>query len=133
MANGCSSPGGLTLSAVESIPLAGGSSSVVFKAPDGQRITDTGLPIAGWTPADALSDAETSAVAVWEVPIDGSSGVARGSPRRLTEWKPGGSYIGMFSIGVRAGLRLSSASSDGKRVVMKRDRSHGDILCGAVR
>ena len=45
---------GPALSAVESIPLAGGSSSVVFKAPDGQRIADTGPAIAGWTPADAL-------------------------------------------------------------------------------
>ena len=32
-----------------------------------------------------LNETQTNAVAVWEVPIDSSSGVARGSPRRLTE------------------------------------------------
>ena len=119
---------GPALSAVESMPLAGGSSSVVFRAPDGQRIADTGLQLPDGRLLTLLSDAETNAFGVWEVLIDRSSGVARGSPRRLTEWKPGGSYIGRFSIGVRSGLRLSSVSSDGKRVVMKRDMSHGDIF-----
>jgi DNA-binding winged helix-turn-helix (wHTH) protein/WD40 repeat protein len=119
---------GPALSAVESMPHAGGSSSVVFKAPDGHRIADTGLQLRDGRLLTLLSNPETGAVGVWEVPIDGRSGVARGSPRRLTEWTPGGSYIGMFSIGVRSGLRLSSVSSDGKRVVMKRDMSHGNIL-----
>ena len=119
---------GPELSAVESIPLAGGSSSVVFKAPGGQRITDTGLQLRDGRLLTVLSDAESSTFSVWAVPIDGTSGIAHSSPRRLTEWTPGGSYIGMFSIGVRARLRLSSVSSDGKRVVMKRDRSHGDIF-----
>jgi Tol biopolymer transport system component len=115
------------LSAVESVPRAGGSSSVVFKAVDGQRIVDSGLQLPDGRLLTVLSNAENNAFGVWEVLIDGS-GVAHGSPRPLTEWKPGGSYIGMFSIGVRAGLRLSSVSSDGKRVVMKRDRIHGDIF-----
>jgi DNA-binding winged helix-turn-helix (wHTH) protein/Tol biopolymer transport system component len=119
---------GPTLSAVESLSLASGSSSVVFKAADGQRIADTGLQLRDGRLLTLLSDAETNAFGVWEVLIDGSTGVARGSPRRLTEGRPGGSYIGMFSIGVRSGLRLSSASSDGRRVVMKRDMSHGDIF-----
>ncbi len=119
---------GPALSAVESIPLAGGSPSVVFKAPAGHRITDTGLLLRDGRLLTLLSDAESHTVGLWEVPIDGSPGAARGSPKRLTDWKPGGSYIGMFSIGARAGVRLSSASSDGKRVVMKRDMSHGDIL-----
>ena len=119
---------GPALSAVESVPLASGSSSVVFQAADGQRIAGTGLQLRDGRLLTLLSDAETSAVGVWEVSLDGSTGVARGSPRRLTEWKPGGSYIGMFSTGVRSGLRLSSASSDGKRVVMQRDMSHGDIF-----
>ena len=118
---------GPALSAVESIPLARGSSSVVFKAPGGHRITDTGLQLRDGRLLTVLSEAETNAFGVWEVLIDGS-GVARGSPRRLTEWRPGGSYIGMFSIGVRSRLRLSSVSSDGKRVVMKRDTSYGDIF-----
>jgi Tol biopolymer transport system component len=119
---------GPTLSAVESIPLAGGSSSVVFKAPGGHRIADTGLQLWDGRLLTVLSDAKTDAVGIWEVLIDGSPGVARGSPRRLTEWRPGGSYIGMFSLGVRSGLRLVSASSDGRRVVMTRNMSHGDIF-----
>jgi hypothetical protein len=119
---------GPTLSAIESIPFAGGSSSVVFKAPGGQRIADTGLQLRDGRLLTILSDAETNVFGVWEVPIDGRSAVESGSPKRLTEWTLGGSYIGRFSIGVRAGLTLSSASSDGKRVVMKRDRSHGDIF-----
>ena len=108
---------GPALSAVESMPLAGGSSSVVFKAPDGQRIADTGLQLRDGRLLTLLSDAETNVVAVWEVPIDGSSGVARGSPRRLTEWRSGGSSIGRFSVGVRAGSgcrvrrRMESVSS----------------------
>ena len=108
--------------------LAGGSSSVVFRAPSGQRIADTGLQLRDGRLLMLLSAAETNTIDVWEVLIDGSSGVARGSPRRLTEWGPRGSYIGMYSIGVRSGLRLSSASSDGKRVVMKRDTGYGDIF-----
>jgi len=119
---------GPMLSAVESIPVAGGSSSVVFKAPAGQRIAATGLHLRDGRLLTVLSDAETHAVGVWEVLIDGSSGVARGSPRRLTEWRPGGSYIGGVSLGVRSGLRLSSASSDGKRVVMIREMNHGNIF-----
>jgi DNA-binding winged helix-turn-helix (wHTH) protein len=118
---------GPALSAVESIPLARGSSSVVFKAPGGHRIADTGLQLRDGRLLTVLSDTETNAFGVWEVLIDGS-GVARGTPRRLTEWKAGGSYIGMFSIGVRSRLRLSSASSDGKRVVMRRDTNYGDIF-----
>jgi DNA-binding winged helix-turn-helix (wHTH) protein/Tol biopolymer transport system component len=118
---------GPTLSAVESIPVAGGSSSVVFKAPGGQWIADTGLHLRDGRLLTLLSDAEIKAIAVWEVLIDGS-GAARGSPRRLTEWKPGSSYIGVFSIGTGSRLRLSSASSDGKRVVMTRATSHGDIF-----
>jgi len=35
-------------------------------------------------------------------------------------------------VGVGSRLRLSSASSDGKRVVMKRDMSHGDVNEAAV-
>ena len=119
---------GPTLSAIESIPLAGGSSSVVFRAPDGQRITDTGLQLPDGRLLTLLSDAETNVFGLWEVPFDRSSGVESGSPRRLTQWKLGGSYIGRFAIGVRAGLRLSSASSDGKRVIMKREISHGDVF-----
>ena len=114
-------------SAIESIPLAGGAASVVFKAPDGQRIADTGLHLRDGRLLTVSSDAETNVFALWEVPIDARTGIARGSPRRLTEWRLGGSYIGRFSVGVRAGLRLSSASSDGKRVVMTRDIRHGDI------
>ena len=108
---------GPALSAVESIPLAGGSSSVVFKAPDGQRIADTGLQLRDGRLLTLLSEAETNAFAVWEVAIDSSSGVARGSPRRLTEWKPGGSYIGISPLayapgsGSRARHRMGSVSS----------------------
>ena len=83
---------GPSLTAVESIPLAGGSASVVFNVPQGQRIADTGLQLPGGRLLTVLSDAETNAVAVWEVPIDRASGVARGSPRRVTEWRAGGSY-----------------------------------------
>lgn len=119
---------GPSLSEVESIPLAGGSSSVVFKAPGGQRIADTGLQLPDGRLLTVLTDVETSAVAVWEVLIDGGSGAARGSPRRLTELRPPGSYLGRFSIGVRSELRLPSASSDGKRVVIKSDLSHGNIF-----
>jgi DNA-binding winged helix-turn-helix (wHTH) protein/Tol biopolymer transport system component len=119
---------GPELSAIESIPLAGGSSSVVFKAPDGQRIADTGLHLRDGRLLTLSSDAETRAFDLWEVQIAGSSGVASGPPRRLTGWDLGGSYIGRFSVGVRADLRLSSASSDGKRVVMKRDMRHGDVF-----
>ena len=118
---------GPLLSAVESISLAGGSSSVVFKATGGQRIVDTGLQLRDGRLLTLLGDAETNAVAVWEVLIDGSSGSARSSPRRLTEWLTGDASIGPFTIGVRSALRFSSASSDGKRVVMKRDMSHGEI------
>ena len=100
---------------------------MVFNVPHGQRIADTGLQLPDGRLLTVLSDTETNAVAVWEVPIDRGSGVARGSPRRLTEWRAGGSYIGMYSIGVRSGLRLSSASSDGRRVLLKSDTSHGDI------
>jgi DNA-binding winged helix-turn-helix (wHTH) protein/Tol biopolymer transport system component len=119
------------LSAVESIPFTGGSPSVVFKAPDGQRIIDTGLQLRDGRLLTVLRDPASNVVSVWEALIDGASGIARDSPRRLTEWRPGGSYIGAFSLGegsVRAGLRLSSASSDGKRIVMTRDVSHGDIF-----
>jgi DNA-binding winged helix-turn-helix (wHTH) protein len=119
---------GPLLSAVESISLGVGSSSVVFKAPGGQRIVDTGLQLRDGRLLTVLSDAGTNAIGVWEVLIDRGSEVSRGSPRRLTEWRPGGSYIGMFSIGLRSGLRLSSASSDGTRVLMRRDISHGDIF-----
>ncbi len=118
---------GPALSAVESIPLAGGSSSVVFKAVAGHRIVDAGLQLRDGRLLTVLSDADNEGFGVWEILIDGS-GVARGSPRRLTEWKSGASLIGVFSLGVRSGLRLSSASSDGKRVVMKRDTSHGAIF-----
>jgi DNA-binding winged helix-turn-helix (wHTH) protein/Tol biopolymer transport system component len=117
---------GPALSAVESIPLAGGSSSVVFTAADGQRIADTGLQLRDGRLLTVLSDAETNAVAVWEVLIDGSSGVARGSPRRLTERMAASGSIGRYSVGAQSGLRLS-ASSDGKRVALKGDMSHGDI------
>lgn len=119
---------GPALSAVESIPVAGGSSSVVFKAPAGQRIAATGLHLRDGRLLTVLTDEETHAVGVWAVLIDGSSGVARGAPSRLTEWRPDGSYIGEFSIGARSRLRLSSASSDGKRVVMNREMSHGNIF-----
>jgi Tol biopolymer transport system component len=112
---------------VESVPRAGGSSSVVFKAVDGQRVADSGLQLPDGRLLTVLSNAENNAFGVWEVLIDGS-GVAHGSPRPLTEWNPGGSYIGMFSIGTGSRLRLSSASSDGKRVVMTRATSHGDIF-----
>jgi DNA-binding winged helix-turn-helix (wHTH) protein/Tol biopolymer transport system component len=118
---------GPALSAVESISVAGGSSSIVFKAPAERRIADTGLQLRDGRLLTVLSDAENKAFGVWEILIDGS-GVVPGSPRPLTQWEPGGSYIGMFSIGVRAGLRLSGASSDGKRVVMERDLRHGDIF-----
>ena len=119
---------GTTPSAMESIPLAGGSSTVVFTAPDGQRIAQTGLPLGNFLQLQdgrlltLLSDAETNAVAVWEVLIDASSGVARSSPRRLTEWRPGGA-----SVGLLRGLWLMSASSDRTRVVLKSDTSHSDI------
>jgi len=119
---------GPALSAIESIPLGGGPPSVVFKAPDGQRIADTGLQLRDGRLLTLLSDAETNVFDLWEVPIDGSSGIASGPPRRLTEWTLGGSYIGRFSVGVRAALQLSSASSDGKRVVMRRDISYGDVF-----
>jgi DNA-binding winged helix-turn-helix (wHTH) protein/Tol biopolymer transport system component len=119
---------GPSRSTIESIPVAGGTASVVFRAPDGQRIVDTGLHLRDGRLLTILSDAETNVFGIWEVSIDGSTGIASGSPRRLTEWRLGGSYIGRFSVGVRAGLRLSSASSDGKRVVMKRDMSHGDVF-----
>jgi DNA-binding winged helix-turn-helix (wHTH) protein/Tol biopolymer transport system component len=118
---------GPSLTAVESIPLTGGSAAVVFNAPRGQRIADTGLQLPDGRLLTVLSDTETNAVAVWEIPIDRGAGVARGSPRRLTEWRADGSYIGMYSIGVRVGLRLLSASSDGTRVLLKSDTSHGDI------
>ena len=119
------------LSAVESIPFTGGSPSVVFKAPDGQRIIDTGLQLRDGRLLTVLRDPASNVVSVWEALIDGASGIARDSPRRLTEWRPGGWSIGVFSLGegsVRTGLRLSSASSDGKRIVMTRDVSHGDIF-----
>jgi DNA-binding winged helix-turn-helix (wHTH) protein len=124
---------GPALSAVESMPLSGGSASVVFKAPQGQRIADTGLQLSNGRLLTVLSEADpfdvnTNVIAVWEVPIDSSSGVASGSPRRLTESRPAGSFIGAHSIGGRTQLGLSSASSDGKRVVVKRDMSHGDIF-----
>jgi len=119
---------GPALSAIESMPLAGGSPSVVFRAPDGQRIADTGLQLPDGRLLTLLTDAETNVFGLWEVPVDRVSGVATGPSRRLTEWTLGGSYIGRFSVGVRAGLRLSNASSDGKRVVMKRDMSHGDVF-----
>ena len=101
---------------------------MVFKAPDGQRIAQTGLPLGNFLQLQdgrlltLLSDAETNAVAVWEVLIDASSGVARSSPRRLTEWRPGGA-----SVGLLRGLWLMSASSDRTRVVLKSDTSHSDI------
>ena len=119
---------GPALSAIESMPLAGGSPTVVFRAPDGQRIADTGLQLPDGRLLTLLSDAETNVFTLWEVSIHRSSGVASGSPTRLAEWTLGGSYIGRFAVGVRAGLRLSNASSDGKRVVMKRDLSHGDVF-----
>jgi DNA-binding winged helix-turn-helix (wHTH) protein/Tol biopolymer transport system component len=118
---------GPALAAIESIPLVAGSSSVVFKAPDGKRIADTGLHLRDGRLLTLLSDAETNIFDLWEVQIDGGSGVASGPARRLTQWEMGGSYIGRFSIGVRADLRLTSASSDGKRVVITRDIRHGDI------
>ena len=119
---------GATPSTVESMPLAGGSSSVVFKAADGQRIADTGPPVGMFLQLrdglllTLLRDAETNAVAVWEVLLDARSGVARGSPRRLTETRAGG-----VSMGAVSGLWFLSASSDGKRVVLKSDTSHSDI------
>jgi DNA-binding winged helix-turn-helix (wHTH) protein/Tol biopolymer transport system component len=119
---------GDTPSAVESMPRAGGSPSVVFTAADGQRIANARLPFGMFLQLRdgrllmLLSETPANAVAVWEVPIDGSSGVARGSPRRLTEGRAGGS-----SLGAVAGLWFTSASSDGKRVVLKRDTSHSDL------
>ena len=114
--------------AVESIPLAGGPSSVVFAAPDGQRIASTGLPLGNFLQLKdgrlltLLRDAETDAVTVWEVSIDRRSGAARGAPRRLTEARAGGN-----SVGLARGFWLLSASSDGKRVVLKTDTSHSDM------
>jgi DNA-binding winged helix-turn-helix (wHTH) protein/Tol biopolymer transport system component len=119
---------GPTPSAVESIPFAGGSSSVVFTLADGQRIDGTGPPFGRFFQLQdrrllmLLSNAEANAVAVWEVLIDGSSGVARGSPRRLTEWRAAGASIGPFS-----GFELLSASSDGKRVALRGAVAHVDI------
>jgi DNA-binding winged helix-turn-helix (wHTH) protein/Tol biopolymer transport system component len=118
---------GPALAAIESIPLVAGSSSVVFKAPDGKRIADIGLQLRDGRLLTLLTDADTNVFDLWEVQIDGGRGVASGPARRLTQWEVGGSYIGRFSVGVRADLRLSSASSDGKRVVVKRDMRHGDI------
>src|SRR4029453_19038781 len=68
---------GPVLSAVESVPRAGGSSSVVFRAVDGQRIADSGLQLPDGRPLTVLSNAENNAFGVWEVLIDGS-GVAHG-------------------------------------------------------
>ena len=119
---------GPALSAIESMPLTGGSSSVVFKAPAGQRIIDPGLHLRDGRLLTILSDTETNAVAVWVLQIDSSSGVAHGPARRLTEWKAGGAYIGPFAIGLRSRLRLASASADGQRVIVKYDMSHGDIF-----
>ncbi len=119
---------GPTRSAVESIPFAGGSSSVVFTVADGQRIDGTGPPFGKFLQLRdgrllmLLSNAEANAVAVWEVLIDGSSGVARGSSRRLTEWRAAGASLGVFS-----GLELLSASSDGKRVAWRGAVGHVDI------
>jgi Tol biopolymer transport system component len=119
---------GVTPSTVESMPVAGGSPSVVFKADEGHRIAHTEPPIGMFLELRdgrllmLLSDTQTNAVAVWEVPIGGSSGAARGSPRRLTEGRPGGASVGAFS-----GFWILNASLDGQRVVLKSDKSHGDI------
>jgi Tol biopolymer transport system component len=118
-------------SSIESMPLTGGSSSVVFNAPDGHRIVDPGLHLRDGRLLTILSDTETNSLAVWVLHIDGSLR-AHGSPRRLTEWKAGGSYIGPFAIGLRSRLRLASASADGRRVVLKHDMSHGDIFLARV-
>jgi DNA-binding winged helix-turn-helix (wHTH) protein/Tol biopolymer transport system component len=113
---------GPTPSAVESMSLAGGSPSLVLKAPDGQRIADTGLQLRDGRLLALLSDPNTNSVAVWQVLIDPTSGVGRGSPRRLTEWKTGGPFIE-----ASARLRLSSASSDGTRVILRDNTSYGAI------
>jgi hypothetical protein len=107
--------------------LAGGPSSVVFKAPDGQRIADTGLQLRDGRLLVVLSDEKTNGIGVWEVLI-GRGSVDASSPRRLTDPSPGGSYIGIFSLGVRSGIRLEGASSDGTRLVMTRDVGYGDIF-----
>ena len=114
---------GLTPSAVESIPLEGGSPSLVFKAADGQGISQTGLHLRDGRLLTLLSDTNTNAVAVWEIPLDGRSGVARGSPRRLTEWRPGAVHPWVHP----PSWALSSASADGTRVAMKEVMDHTDL------
>jgi DNA-binding winged helix-turn-helix (wHTH) protein/Tol biopolymer transport system component len=114
---------GLTPSAVESIPLAGGSPSLVFKAPEGHGITQTGLHLRDGRLLTLLSDANTDAVAVWEIPVDGRSGRARGSPRRLTEWRAGAAHPWKHP----PPWELSSASADGTRVAMTGLMDHSDL------
>jgi DNA-binding winged helix-turn-helix (wHTH) protein/Tol biopolymer transport system component len=114
---------GFIPSAVESIPLAGGSPSLVFKAPDGHRITQTGLHLREGRLLTLLSDANTDAVAVWEIPVDGRSGRARGSPRRLTEWRAGAAHPWVHP----PSWELSSASADGTRVAMTGLLDHTDL------
>lgn len=114
---------GFTPSAVESIPLAGGSPSLVFKAPDGHGITQTGLHLRDGRLLTLLTDAKTNAVAVWDIPVDGRSGVARGSPRRLTEWRAGAAHPWVHP----PSWGLSSASVDGTRVAMTGLMDHSDM------
>jgi DNA-binding winged helix-turn-helix (wHTH) protein/Tol biopolymer transport system component len=114
---------GLTPWAVESIPLARGSPSLVFKAPDGQGISQIGLHLRDGRLLTVLSDTNTNAVAVWEMPVDGRSRVARGSPRRLTEWLPGAVHPWVHP----PSWSLSSASADGTRVAIKGLIDHTDL------
>ncbi len=119
---------GPALSAIESIPVAGGSSTIVFKAPEGQRIADTGLQLPDGRLLTLLTDPGTNAVAVWDVRIDGNASGSRDSPRRLAELRTSGPSLGGFTVGANSRLRLSSASSDGKRVLMMRDTGHSDVF-----
>jgi hypothetical protein len=117
---------GPALSAVESIPLAGGSSSVVFKAVAGHRIVDAGLQLRDGRLLTVLSDAHN------EVKLgdpDRWFGSRTGFPRRLTEWKSGASLLGMFSFGGRRSTFGRAACN----VVEKRVHESRRHLCGAVR
>lgn len=102
---------------VESVPAEGGTSIEVFRAPEGQPISDV-LELAAGTVLMAMMPPDTTqsaagpeVVALWKFLTD-RTGVIRGSPRRLTSGTERASDLSASRSGARAAFLSASYQED---------------------
>ena len=107
-------PGG----SIETMPLTGGASSVVFSAPDLSALE--GPPLVWLRDGRMIfikDEVLANASNYWTLMADPQSGQPAGKPLRITNWAGQHSWS-------------ASASQDGKRLVMVRGRIRDDVYVG---